>query len=60
MFALKLTCIKHVIMISLLLEPSTVFHHDIWLCDFVTVTCAVTLTPNFKFQNRNEKEIENN
>jgi len=48
------------------LDPSMSFS---LLCDPVTVTCDITLTPNPKFQNkikikekenRNKKEIENN
>jgi len=48
----KEICIKHTIIILLFLEPSIVFHCDIWLCDFVTVICDTMLTPNPKFQDR--------
>jgi len=47
----KEICVKHAVMILLLLEPSITFHHEMWSCDFVTVTYAIILTPNSKFQN---------
>jgi len=46
--------------ILFLLESSTVFHHDIWLCDIVTVTCDIMLALTLSLKIRiKEKEKEN-
>ena len=45
----KETCVKYAVMTSLLLKTSTIFYCDIWSYNFITMTCAITLTPNPKF-----------
>ena len=33
-------------MISFLSKSSTIFHHDMWSCDCVTMACDITLIPD--------------
>ena len=35
-----------------LLEPSTIFHHGIWPCNSVTMTCDIPLIPKSSPKNR--------